>query len=58
MFQHFSFQSPVQENIEKFKSDIADKETKGIYQYSIAPIGHESKPKIGDVLEVEPSVTP
>jgi hypothetical protein len=53
VFQHFKFIEPMEENYEKFKSDIAEKENKGIHQYSIEPVGHQSKPGNGEILDVD-----
>ena len=37
-FQHFVFRS--MENMEKFRQDIQKKDSSGIHQYAIQPIGH------------------
>lgn len=52
-FQHFRFMEPFEEYYEKFKLGVAEKENQGIYQYSIEPIGHKSKPRNGETLGVE-----
>jgi Domain of unknown function (DUF6848) len=51
--QRFTFKKPQIENYERFQKDIADKESKGIHQYSLSPVGHDDKPKMGEILEVE-----
>ena len=43
----------MMENYEKFRSNIVEKESKGIHQYSIEPIGHKEKPKNDEALNVE-----
>jgi len=50
-FQHFVFR-PI-ENLEKFVRDIQEKESLGIYQYAIQPIGHDKKPENGEILRIE-----
>jgi hypothetical protein len=52
-FQHFSFKAPFEESFNKFQSRIEENERNHIYQYSIEPLGHEGKPRTGEVLEVE-----
>lgn len=52
IFQRFTFQSPIEENFKRFQKQIAENESRHIYQYSIQPIGHENKPKAGERLEV------
>jgi hypothetical protein len=53
VFEHIKFIEPMMENYEKFRSDIAEKESKGIHHYSIEPIGHDRKPENGEILDVE-----
>jgi hypothetical protein len=50
-FLHFAFK-PI-ENLEKFKQDIHRKESLGIHQYTIQPLGHDKKPEDGETLIVE-----
>jgi hypothetical protein len=50
-FQHFVFK-PI-ENLEKFKQDIHRKESLGIHQYAIQPLGHDKKPEDGETLIAE-----
>ena|ERR1700743_1964914 len=49
-FQHFAFR-PI-ENLEKFREDIHRKESLGIHQYAIQPIGHDKKPANGETLSI------
>lgn len=56
-FQRFTFKDPLIENYEHFQKNIADKESKGIHQYSVEPVEHGNKPKMGEILEVE-SIAP
>ncbi len=51
-FLHFVFK-PI-ENLEQFRRDIHRKESSGIHQYAIQPIGHDNKPGNGETLSVEP----
>lgn len=53
IFEHYKFMDPILENHKKFRANIAENESKGVYQYSIEPMGHEEKPKKDDVLLVE-----
>jgi hypothetical protein len=52
-FQRFTFKDPVIENYENFQRDIHEKERQDIYHYSIEPIGHDNKPKEGEILDLE-----
>jgi hypothetical protein len=52
-YLHFSFHSPAGENTDKFQRDMETKESNGIYQYTIEPLGHDAKPRLGEVLAIE-----
>lgn len=47
---HFSFDRAA--NIEALAQAILDKEADNIYQYVLKPIGHTSKPPVGDTMEL------
>lgn len=51
-WQRFTFMQPIDENYERFRREILEKEEKGIYQYSIEPVGHNTKPAPGEILEI------
>lgn len=55
-FQHFVFRS--MENMEKFRQDIQKKDSSGIHQYAIQPIGHGKKPENGEILSIRQSEPP
>src|SRR2546423_13151940 len=42
---HISFLDPYDININKFREDIKENESKGIFQYAIIPINHVDRPE-------------